>query len=109
MTASTAGLKALEPYAADDLFGDRWTEFDTAPGCREHLARITKILWVEHRPHVLHGGQIRLREDQRHIFTLLDADAMLAAETPPHGGADAEDLFTGLQHALVLVGIAFIE
>src|SRR6266850_1032594 len=109
MTAYTAGLKALDPHPVDDLFGDRWAEFDTAPGCREDLAGITEILGVEHRPHFLHGGQIQLSEDQWHIFPLLDADAMLATETPSHGGADAENLCTGLQHSLALVGVAFIE
>src|SRR5919108_5361463 len=109
MIASAAGLKALDPHPVDDLFGDRWTEFDTAPGRREDLAGVAEVLGVEDRPHSLHRGQVRLSEDQRHVVPLLDTDAVLAAETPPHGCADAEDLFTGLQHPLTLVGVALIE
>src|SRR5215475_8332642 len=103
MASSIAGLKALDPHPVDDFFGDRRAKFDTAPGRREDLAGIAKILGVEHRAHVLHGSQIPIREDQRHVFPLLDADTMLAAETPPYGGADAEDLCTGLQHPCALI------
>ena len=108
MTASTGGLEALYSHPVDDLFGDRGAEFDAAPGRRENLPRITEILWVEHRLDVLHGSQILLREDQRHIVALLDTDAMLTTETPTHFGADAEDFFAGLQHSLTLVGVTFI-
>ena len=109
MTALIAGLKALDPHPVDDLFGDWWAELDTAPGRWEDFAGIAEILGVEHRPHFLHGGQILLSENQRHIFPFLDANTMLAAEAAPHSGANAKDLFTGLQHSIPLIGVAFIE
>src|SRR5215472_12238259 len=74
----------------------------------EDLAGIAEAARVESLAKLMHEGEVRLAEDERHVVHLLEPDAVLARDGAADLGADLEDLAARLDHARFLAGDARI-
>src|SRR2546423_13688983 len=70
----------------------------TTPWHRKELARIEQLARIPGLAHLLHDPQIDLVEDQRHLFLLLYANAMLSCNRASNLRADRQYLVSCLAH-----------
>src|SRR5262249_17956985 len=82
---------------------------DAGGAAGQHLRGAAPALRVEGVPQRDHRGQVLGAEQLGHERHLLDADAVLACDAPPHRDALVEDLVARPQDALHLVGVALVE
>src|SRR5262249_7080838 len=68
----------------------------------EDLAGIAEAARVESLAKLMHEGEVRLAEDERHVVHLLEPDAVLAGDGAADLGAALEDLAARLDHARFL-------
>ena len=75
----------------------------------QHLAWAATTIGIERESQVVHHVQIVGAEELFHEIDLLNADSVLAGDAAAEFDALRQNLIAGLQHALNLIFVAFVE
>ena len=101
-SSGVAGPRRIRP-------GSGHGEVPAARAVGQHLLRVHPAGRIERAPHARLGGEVVLREHERHEVALLQPDPVLAAERAAGVDAEPDDLLRRSEHALQHARLASVE
>ena len=103
-------------HAASDTLGDLravrgglFSNFRAGPTRWKNLVRVQETARIEDGFHAEHGLHIGFGKDHAHVFLLLHADAVLAAERAADIHANLQDLFAHGEDFIPVIGAPVVE